>query len=157
MAGEVSMHVESRAFQAGRPIPEQYACDGPNVSPELHWQDLPEGTESLALLCDDPDAPRKVWVHWVLYDLPPETRGLPERLPSAPTLPMGGTQGRNDFGELGYGGPCPPSGTHRYVFHLYALDRRLGLEPGATKKQLLEAMQGHVLAEAELVGTYTRH
>lgn len=150
------MRFESRAFQPGRPIPAEHACDGPNVSPELHWQDVPAGTESLALVCDDPDAPRRVWAHWVLYDLPADVSGLPERVHPAPTLPTGGTQGRNDFGELGYGGPCPPSGTHRYVFKLYALDRRLGLAPGASKQQVLSAMRGHVLAEAELTGTYTK-
>ncbi|HEY9856247.1 MAG TPA: YbhB/YbcL family Raf kinase inhibitor-like protein [Stenomitos sp.] len=151
------MRFESRAFETGRSIPEQYACDGQNVSPELHWQDVPEGTESLAIICDDPDAPRKVWVHWVLYDLPAKTTHLAEQVPPAERLPTGGTQGRNDFGTIGYGGPCPPSGTHRYVFQLYALDRKLGLQPGATKQQVLKAMQGHVIAEAQLTGTYTRH
>lgn len=150
------MRIESRAFEAGRPIPLEHGCAGANVSPELHWQEVPAGTESLALVCDDPDAPRRVWVHWVLYDLSPALEGLPERLPSASSVPQGGIQGRNDFGELGYGGPCPPSGTHRYVFKLYALDRRLGLAPGATKDQLLAAMRGHVLAEAELTGTYRK-
>lgn len=150
------MRLNSDAFDPGAPIPEAHTCDGPNVSPALHWQDVPEGARSLALICDDPDAPRKVWVHWVLFDLPPETTHLPERVPSSPTLPGGGVQGTNDFPAIGYGGPCPPSGTHRYVFKLYALDRTLGLAPGATKEQVLQAMRGHVLAAAELVGTYRK-
>jgi hypothetical protein len=113
--------------------------------------------ESLALVCDDPDAPRGTWVHWVLYDLPPDLAGLPEGVPAGPEPAPGGTHGKNDFGRLAYGGPCPPRGNpHRYFFKLYALDARLGLAAGATKEEVLDAMQGHVLAQGELMGTYQR-
>lgn len=150
------MHLISPAFDHGAPIPPEHTCDGSNVSPELRWDDVPEGTQSLALIADDPDAPRGTWVHWVLYDLPADAQGLPARIPAGKTIAGGGTHGRNDFPELGYGGPCPPGGIHRYFFRLYALDRTLELEAGATKDRLLTAMQGHVLATAELMGTYRR-
>jgi Raf kinase inhibitor-like YbhB/YbcL family protein len=147
----------SAAFAAGDAIPPEYTCDGPDLSPPLAWAAPPEGTQSLSLIADDPDAPGKTWVHWVLYDLPPGRRELSEGLPPQETLPEVGTQGRNDFGNIGYGGPCPPgSKPHRYFFKLYALDVKLDLPPGATKSQVLEAMSGHVLAEAELMGSYER-
>lgn len=146
----------SSAFADGNFIPSRYTCDGPDLSPPLAWEDLPPGTRSLALICDDPDAPAKVWVHWVVYNLPASLRGLPEGVPPDPELPQGGRQGRNDFGRLGYGGPCPPSGTHRYFFRLYALDEVLDLAPGATKGDLVRKMTGHILAETALVGRYAR-
>lgn len=147
------MLLTSPAFDPGAPIPDAYTCDGSNISPELRIQDVPAGTKSLALIVDDPDAP-KVWVHWVLYDLPPNTTRVPEHVRPSRAVPGGGIQGTNDFPAVGYGGPCPPRGTHRYFFKLYALDRKLGLAPGATKEQVLKAMQGHVLGSAELMGTY---
>ncbi len=147
----------SSAFEPGGMIPKLYTCDGPDVSPPLRWTDPPPGTKSLALICDDPDAPVGTWVHWVLYSLPPEIRELPEGVPPQPTLPGGGKQGRNDFRKIGYGGPCPPKGpAHRYFFRLYALDADPNLEPGATKQDLLEAMTNHILAQAELMGRYRR-
>ena len=146
----------SSAFAAGESIPPRYTCDGDDVSPLLEWTDPPAGTQSLALICDDPDAPVGTWVHWVLYDLPAETRTLPEAVPADADLPGGGRNGENSWRRLGYGGPCPPSGTHRYFFKLYALDTVLGLDAGAGKKQVLKAMEGHVLAQVELMGTYSR-
>jgi len=151
-----TMNLESQAFNANEMIPSQYTCDGEEISPELHWDAPPTGTQSLALIVDDPDAPGQTFVHWVVYDIPPETRQLPQGIPAQEPLPKGGTQGKNDFGDLGYGGPCPPSGTHRYFFKLYALDRQLGLEAGATKEQLQAAMSGHILASSELIGRYSR-
>jgi hypothetical protein len=150
------MKIESTAFQADGMIPSLYTCDGQDISPELRWDALPAGTQSLALIVDDPDAPDQTFVHWVLYDLPPETKHLPQAVAAQSTLLSGGVQGKNDFGKLGYGGPCPPSGIHRYFFKLYALDRELGLESGATKAQLEAAMSGHILAATELIGHYSR-
>ena len=146
----------STAFEPGEPIPSQYTCDGDDVSPPLGWSDPPPDTRSLALICDDVDAPGGIWVHWVLYNLPAEARGLPEDVPPDADLPDGSRHGENSWPRLGYGGPCPPSGTHRYVFRLYALDTALDLAAGAGKEQLLQAMEGHILARAELMGTYTR-
>jgi hypothetical protein len=148
--------LESEAFGQGQPIPPRYTADGRDVSPALRWRGVPAKTESLALICEDPDAPRGTWVHWVLYDLPAAVESLPEAVAPLETLPGGGTHGKNDFGRLGYGGPAPPSGTHRYFFRLYALDRKLALASGATAKALRRAMDGHILAEAEWMGTYSR-
>jgi Raf kinase inhibitor-like YbhB/YbcL family protein len=150
------MKFQSRAFEANASIPPRYTCDGVDVSPPLSWDDPPPETRSFAIVTDDPDAPGRTFVHWVAYNLPPETRDLPEGVPLGDRLASGGGQGKNDFGKIGYGGPCPPSGTHRYFFKLYALDRVLDLKPGATKAQLLQAIDGHILAEAELVGRYAR-
>ncbi|MCD6291234.1 MAG: YbhB/YbcL family Raf kinase inhibitor-like protein [Anaerolineae bacterium] len=146
--------LHSPAFTPGHSIPRKYTCQGDDVSPPLQWDTPPQGTQSLALIMDDPDAPGKTWVHWVLFDIPGSARSLPEAIPSTPELPDGSQHGRNSWGRLGYGGPCPPSGTHRYFFRLYALDTRLNLSPGVTEKQLRQAMQGHILAQAELMGTY---
>ncbi|HAA30719.1 MAG TPA: YbhB/YbcL family Raf kinase inhibitor-like protein [Cyanobacteria bacterium UBA8553] len=151
-----TMKLESTAFTANGMIPSQYTCDGQDISPPLSWDAPPTGTQSLALIVDDPDAPGQIFVHWVLYDIPPEIHQLPQAVAAQDTLPGGGTQGKNDFGKLGYGGPCPPSGIHRYFFKLYALDRELGLKSGATKAQLEAAMNGHILAAAELIGRYSR-
>jgi Raf kinase inhibitor-like YbhB/YbcL family protein len=146
----------SPVFAPGESIPTRYTCDGDDISPPLAWTDPPAGTQSLALICDDPDAPVGTWVHWVLYNLPPDARSLPEAVPSDADLPRGGRHGENSWRRLGYGGPCPPSGTHRYFFKLYALDTVLDLDAGVDKKQVLRAMEGHVLAEAELMGVYSR-
>ncbi|HEV8610659.1 MAG TPA: YbhB/YbcL family Raf kinase inhibitor-like protein [Thermoanaerobaculia bacterium] len=151
-----TLEVWSPAFPEGGAIPAKYTCDGKDVSPPLSWSGVPAGTKSLALICDDPDAPAGVWVHWVAYDLPASSTGFPEAVPPREEIPSGGRQGRNDFRKIGYGGPCPPSGTHRYVFTVSAFDRTVGLPPGATKAQLLAAMRGHVLAEGWLTGKYSR-
>ena len=156
-AGKMSIQVTSAAFNEGGSIPAKYTCDGINVSPPLKWASIPDTTKSIALIVDDPDAPRGDWVHWVVYDLPASLRELPEKVPpDEKILGNGGRQGATDFGKIGYGGPCPPSGTHRYFFKVYALDKLLGLAPGATKAQLLKAMEGHVLAEGQLMGKYKR-
>ncbi len=156
MEDPIPLTIRSPVFHEGGSIPARYTCDGEDVSPPLEWSGVPEGTKSLALTCDDPDAPAGLWVHWVVFDLPPSAAGLPERVPATPEIPSGGRQGKNDFRKIGYGGPCPPAGTHRYVFTLYALDSTLGLPAGATRKDLLAAMRGHALGEATLTGTYSR-
>ena len=153
----MSIELTSTAFQPGATIPTQYTGDGADRSPPLRWSEPPAGTKSLALICDDPDAPRGTWVHWVLFDLPARTRELEEGVAATETLPSGAKQGKNDFGNAGYGGPAPPKGKpHRYFFKLYALDVAVDLPPGATKARLLDAMKGHILAEGQLVGTYGR-
>lgn len=154
----MTMKITSRAFSEGAPIPRQYTGDGADVSPPLQWTDVPEGTRCFALVCDDPDAPSGTWVHWVLYDLPAQSRDLPEGVPRQKDLASGARQGLNDFGKVGYGGPAPPRGrgAHRYFFRLYALDAATGLQAGARKQDLLKAIKGHVLAEAQLMGTYER-
>jgi len=151
----MATHIESSAFYEGGQIPRQYTCDGKDISPPLSWSGIPEGAKSLALICDDPDA-SKTWVHWVIFDLPARTSGLPEAVPARETVLGGGMQGTNDFHKVGYGGPCPPSGTHRYMFKLSALDTEIKLSSGATKADVLRAMKGHVLAEATLMGKYSR-
>jgi Raf kinase inhibitor-like YbhB/YbcL family protein len=156
------MKLESTAFSANGIIPGKYTCDGLNISPPLSWDEPPAEAQSLVLIVEDPDAPGRTFVHWVVYDIPVQVRQMAEAIPRQPTLldareVKGGVQGENDFGRLGYGGPCPPSGTHRYIFKLYALDRELGLKPGATKDKAIAAMDGHILATAELMGRYTRH
>ncbi len=151
------MDLKSSAFQRGGDIPRKYTCDGTDLSPPLKWEGAPSGTKSFALIADDPDAPVGTWVHWVLYDLPADTKELPEGLQPSENLPQGGKQGINDFKKIGYGGPCPPPGpAHRYFFKLYALDAPTNLRPGATKQRLLEAIKGHILAETELRGRYKR-
>lgn len=152
----MSFTIRSEAFEDGNPIPRRFSCDGKDVSPPLSWTTPPEGTRSVALIVDDPDAPAGMWVHWVLYEIPTDSRGLPEAVPARERLPDGTTNGTNSWGRLGYGGPCPPGGTHRYFFKLYALDASLGLEAGATRERLLAAMKGHILGEAQLMGTYAR-
>ena len=146
----------SSVFAHGKPIPPKHTCDGADVSPPLSWSGAPAGTGSFALIMDDPDAPVGVWDHWILFNVPPGATALPEGVPATAALKDGARQGNNSWPRLGYGGPCPPSGTHRYFFKLYALDAMLDLRSGATKKQLEAAMKGHVLAQAELVGTYAR-
>ena len=153
----MTFRLTATAFQSGGFIPRKFSCDGPDVSPALSWTEPPAGTQSLALIADDPDAPAGIWVHWVLYDLPPGTHELPEGVAKDRELSGGALQGRNDFGKIGYNGPCPPRGApHRYFFKLYALDSVTKLKPGASKTELERAMKGHVLAQAELVGKYKR-
>ena len=152
----VPFALTSTAFAEGEPIPSKYTCDGEDISPPLQWRDVPEGTRSFALIADDPDAPRGTWDHWLLYNLPAEARNLPEGVPAEAELSDGSRHGQNSWSRLGYGGPCPPSGTHRYFFKLYALDTLLELDAGASKERLSQAMEGHVLAEAVLMGVYTR-
>jgi len=148
--------LKSAAFENGSFIPRLHACDGKDVSPALFWSGVPDKTSSLALIVEDPDAPRKAWVHWILFDLPATTTDLPEGVPAIPVLKGGGVHGVNDFGNLGYGGPCPPSGTHNYVFTLYALYQKLGLKPSSLRGDVVGAMQGHILAQARLIGRYSR-
>jgi len=152
----MAFQLSSSAFAQGQPIPPQYTCRGKDVSPPLNWSDAPAGTQSFALICDDPDAPAGDWVHWLIYNLPAATHSLPEGVPTDGQLPDGSRQGLNGWGQTGYRGPCPPSGTHRYFFKLYALDTVLNLPPGATKQQLLKAMEGHILARTELMGTFRK-
>ena len=151
------MQLTSTAFKQGEPIPVQYTCDGKDISPPVKWSGAPTGTKSLVLIADDPDAPVGTWVHWVVYDLPPGTTELAEDISKSQYISGGAKQGLNDFKHLGYGGPCPPRGkAHRYFFKLYALDTQLDLKPGATKSEVERAMQNHVLAEGQLMGTYQR-
>ena len=153
----MAFELKSAAFTSGSNIPKKFTCDGPDVSPALSWSKPPAGTQSLALIMDDPDAPVGTWVHWVLYDLPASTRELAEGVPKDQELKSGARQGRNDFRRIGYGGPCPPPGKpHRYFFKLYALDAKANLKPGATKQELERAFEGHILAQAELIGRYGR-
>jgi len=153
---KMEIKVSSSAFAEGGLIPPKYTCDGSDISPPLQWDSVPEGTRSIALISDDPDAPMGTWVHWVLFNLPGETRELEENIPGDETLPNGAKQGVSDFGRIGYGGPCPPSGTHRYFFKIYALDTEAALSAGANKRQLLKAMEGHILGQGQLIGKYKR-
>jgi Raf kinase inhibitor-like YbhB/YbcL family protein len=155
------MEIRSAAFEPDSKIPLRHTCDGADISPQLSWGGVPEGSASFVLIMDDSDSSAGVWVHWVLYDLPGELRELQEGISKCAKPETGGLQGPcwgvESFSRIGYYGPCPPPGLpHRYSFRLYALDRMLGLPAGAAKKQVVEAMKGHVLAEAELVGLYTR-
>ncbi len=154
------MEIRSSAFEANGEIPKKYTCKGKDVSPPLSWSGLPAAAKSLALICDDPDAPVGTWVHWVLYGLAASSAGLPEGVAKTDSVVVGKSaaiQGQNDFGRPGYGGPCPPPGpAHRYFFKLYALDAAPRLGPRANKAQLLKAMEGHILGQAELVGTFAR-
>lgn len=147
---------ERSIFTDNGNIAVKYTCDGADVSPPLAWSDPPEGTKSFALILDDPDAPSKTWVHWLLYNIPGDARALKENLPNHKQLADGSFQGINDFKNYGYDGPCPPGGTHGYRLKLYALDTILALSAGTTKEQLIDAMDGHILEKTELVGTYKR-
>jgi len=150
------MKLVSSAFDEGEMIPKKYTCDDMDISPPLNWTSVPEGTNSFAIICDDPDAPMGTWVHWVIYNLPANINELSENVPALESLPNGAKQGRNDFGKIGYGGPCPPGGTHRYYFKIYALKKELDIEVGITKSGLLKAIEGHILSEAQLMGRYRR-
>lgn len=153
----MNITVTSSAFKEGTPIPPKYTCSGENLSPPLSWNGIPTAAKSLALISDDPDAPVGTWVHWVVYNIPPSRNGLEEGVPPKPELPGVALQGKNDFRKIGYGGPCPPPGKqHRYFFKLYALDIELDLPAGISKGDLEKAMQGHILAQGQLIGTYQR-
>lgn len=151
--GAIAMELTSSAFSNQGYIPSQYTCDGANISPPLAWQDFPSQTKAFVLIVDDPDAPAGVWVHWLVFNLPADIHQLQQHLTK---LPPGSKQGTNSFNERSYGGPCPPSGIHRYFFRLYALDSMLSLAEGATRSQLDTAMRNHVLAETTLLGKYQR-
>lgn len=152
----MNLILTSSAFASGGIIPPRYTCDGEDVSPPLTWRNVPEGTKSLTLIFDDPDAPNGPRSHWVLYNIPAGMTHLRENVPPEPILPWGGMQGRNDSGEIGYEGPCPPAGSmHGYYFRLYALDQQLALTPGAVRAQVLDAIQDHILLATELLGRYT--
>jgi Raf kinase inhibitor-like YbhB/YbcL family protein len=148
------MKLTSPAFTEGGMIPKKYTCDGDDFSPPLAWSNAPAGARAYALICDDPDAPAGTWVHWVAFNLPPASGGLPAGIKAEKQLPGGGIHGTNSWRRAGYGGPCPPSGTHRYFFKLYALDTTLSLDGSATAKDVQAAVQGHVLAQAQLMGRY---
>jgi Raf kinase inhibitor-like YbhB/YbcL family protein len=153
----VALELQSPAFAPGADIPVKHTCDGPDLTPPLRWTDPLANTKSFALIVDDPDAPAGTWVHWVLYGVPATVRELPQGIPAKDTVPGEGTQGVNDFRKVGYGGPCPPRGSaHRYFFKLYALDTELTLLPRKTKAELLKAIEGHVLGQADLMGRYKR-
>jgi len=152
----MELTVTSTAFSEGGMIPSRYSCDGEDISPPLRWSEGPEGTKVYALISDDPDAPMGTWVHWVIYNIPAAVTSLPENVPTTAELKDGSHQGINDFKRHGYGGPCPPGGTHRYYFKVYALDAMIEAGPGLSKKKLLRAMEGHILAKGELMGKYSR-
>ena len=143
-----SMKLTSTAFENNSTMPSKFTCEGQDINPELKIEGIPAGTKSLALIVDDPDAPMKTWVHWVVYDIPPTEKIAEKSIP--------GKQGINDFRRTAWGGPCPPSGTHRYFFKIYALDKMLGLDEGISKAALEKVMEGHMLGKAELVGLYKR-
>lgn len=148
--------VKSTSFEEGKTIPKKHTCDGEDVSPQLAWTGVPAGTKSIAVICDDPDAPAGTWVHWVIYNLPGDSTGIEENVPPREVLAGGARQGKNDFRKIGYNGPCPPGGTHRYFFKVYAIDTLLDLPAGAVKAELVRAMEGHVLAQGSVMGTYSR-
>ena len=154
--GGIAVEIKSSSFNQGDMIPARYTCDGQNISPSLQWNGAPENTKSFALIADDPDAPAGTWVHWVMYDIPATVNSLPENVPKSEEVSGLGKNGKNTSRHFGYDGPCPPGGTHRYYFKLYALDAMLNLKPGTTKEELLKAMKGHVLAEAQVMGRYKR-
>lgn len=150
----MTLSLSSKAFAPGQSIPSKYSCIGRNLSPDLAWTGAPAATKSFALIVDDPDAPMGTWVHWVMFNIPTATMSLPED--ASASLPAGAVLGNNSSGNAKYMGPCPPSGTHRYFFKLYALDTTLTLSAGASKDQLLKAMDGHILAQGELMGTFSK-
>ena len=154
-SAKVHFKIKSPAFSHGKMIPAKYTCDGRDISPEIVFEGVPENTKSIALIADDPDAPMGTWVHWVVYNIPPDSNKLREGLPKE--MKVGGMcQGINDFGKYGYGGPCPPGGVHRYFFKAYALDTIVPCEKGMTKKKLLELIKGHIIASDTLMGKYKR-
>lgn len=150
------MKITSASFEEGGMIPSKYTCDGQNISPQLSWTGIPKGTKSVALLCDDPDAPVGDWVHWLIFNIPPLLTDLKENIHIGKNLENGAIQGLNDFKKNGYGGPCPPGETHRYFFKLYALDSILTEDPNMTKAKFLKEISGHILGEAQLMGKYKR-
>ena len=152
----MEIKITSTAFEDGGMIPTKYTCDGEDISPPLQWDAVPEGTKTIALINDDPDAPMGTWVHWVIFNIPADVKELAQNIPADKTLPNGAKQGITDFRRVGYGGPCPPGGTHRYFFKIYALDSEINLEAGADKEQLLKAMKGHIIGQGQLIGKYKR-
>lgn len=152
----MSISLRSTSFENGGMIPSKHAYDRENISPAIYWGNLPSGTKSIALICEDPDAPVGNWVHWVIFNIPPSKSGLEENVPKKERLDDGSIQGRNDYGKIGYDGPCPPSGTHRYFFKVFALDTTLSLAPGCSKSQLVREMKNHILDEGEIFGLYRR-
>ena len=146
-----TMKIESNSFSPGEKIPSQFTCDGENINPHLAFRDIPEGTKSITLISDDPDAPRGTWVHWTMWNIDPSVQEISQR-----SIPKGGVEGTTSFGKAGYGGPCPHSGMHRYFFKLYALDTMLDLTADTDKEKLEKAMEGHILDRAEIMGTYER-
>jgi Raf kinase inhibitor-like YbhB/YbcL family protein len=151
------LHVTSPAFTEGQPIPSKYTCEGQDVSPPLRWDNAPSAAKAFALICEDPDAPAGTWVHWVLYNLPASAASLQEGMSKSAALADGSRQGLNDFRKTGYNGPCPPAGAaHRYYFNVYALDASVSLPSRAKKADLAKAMEGHIVAEGTLMGTYRR-
>jgi Raf kinase inhibitor-like YbhB/YbcL family protein len=155
--GQMTLSLSSSVFQDGGNIPTKYTCDGEDVSPPLAWDDPTAGTQCLVLVVDDPDAAGGVFTHWLLFNLPADSHELPEAVPAQNELPNGALQGKNDFAKIGYGGPCPPSGaTHHYRFTIYALDQPLDLKAGVSRKQVIDAIKGHILAWGQLIGMYQR-
>ena len=152
----MNIKLTSKAFEDGQMIPAKYTCDGDDISPPLVWDNIPGGTKSIALICDDPDAPMGTWVHWVVYNLSADAKEMQENFPDDETLVDGTRQGITSFGKTGYGGPCPPSGTHRYFFKIYALDCLIDTVTILDKDGLLKEMEGHLLGQGELMGTYKR-
>ncbi len=150
------MQIMSPAFKDGESIPLDYSCNGEDISPPLVWNNVPKNAESLVLICEDPDAPNETWSHWVLYNMPASVAELEEEIPPVAVLDNGTKQGMNDFRDIAYGGPCPPSGEHRYFFRLYALDTMLDAEAGMSREDILNIIQAHILAEAELMGIYAK-
>jgi len=152
----MSISIKSNAFSEGGMITAKYTCDGKDISPDISWTGIPEGAKSIVLISDDPDAPAGTWVHWVVYNIPPERTGFDEGIPPKEELEDGTIQGKNDFGRIGYGGPCPPGGTHRYYFRIYALKEKPGVRPGLTKKQIMEKINDLIISEGQLMGKYER-
>jgi len=151
VSATAALQITSTAFQNNGHIPRQYTCDGKDINPPLMIANCPQGTRSIALICDDPDAPVGIWVHWVIWNIDPGVKEIKEN-----TVPQGAVEGMNDFRKHAYGGPCPPSGTHRYFFKVYALDTMLNISPNASKADLEKAMKGHILGEGQLIGLYKR-
>lgn len=157
MTAEATITLSSSAFKNNAVIPQRFSCQGENISPDLAWSSAPKETKSFALIVEDPDAPHGTFYHWIMYNIPASERGLDENIAKRDTLPNGTRQGTNSFQQMGYGGPCPPPGNaHRYYFKLYALDTQINIPGEATRDQVVSAMQGHILAEREIMGTYQR-
>ncbi|MCH8904925.1 MAG: YbhB/YbcL family Raf kinase inhibitor-like protein [Bacteroidetes bacterium] len=158
VSGEINFSITSNVIDADGFIPIQFTCDGPDFSPPLFWSDAPQDTKSFAIICDDNYAPGKTWVHWVIFNIPTTASRLPDGVTITNSIYEEIVQGKNDFGDLGYGGPCPPKGhgVHKYYFKIYALDQMIELKEGVTKKELVKAMKGHILDEAEFIGKYER-
>jgi Raf kinase inhibitor-like YbhB/YbcL family protein len=160
---KTALRIYSQSFKPGEALPDQYTCEGENISPDVRWKGAPRKAQSFALIVEDPDAPGQIWIHWLIYNIPAKDQGSPEDLyeltegyPRDEISNGGILQGNNDFNKIGYDGPCPPSGIHRYYFELYALDGLLDLRAGAVKSELETAMQGHILARAQMMGTYSK-